>query len=321
MAEGGERQSQRGEMGGRGQQEGTGGQFARQRSHEQHGRSREQYGQRTGGTGQQYQGQPGSQKYGQTGQQQYGQSGQQRYEQTGQPHRGQSDRGQSGQGFRGQSMQGQFGQQRQPREQQSQGQQGQFAQQQGQHGQHGQSQQSRGQRGRPQPARGQQTRQQRSRGQFGQHRQRQQMGRSRLQPANIDEILQREVVTADRDTPIATVVAAMAEYDVGSVVVVEDEKPVGILTDRKIAVSLEHMPDVSERTADDLLSESLVTGTEDMTVFEALDRMSDADIRRLPVVDDDGSLIGIVTLDDLLYVLGRELQKATSIIEAQSPRI
>nr|WP_240148919.1 CBS domain-containing protein [Halorubellus sp. JP-L1] len=130
-----------------------------------------------------------------------------------------------------------------------------------------------------------------------------------------------DVVTADRDTPIATVVAAMDEYDVGSVVVVEDGKPVGILTDRRIALALEDAPDVTERTAEDLLSESLVTGSTEMTVFEALDRMSEENIRRLPIVDDDGSLLGIVTLDDLLFVLGREFQKATSIIEAQSERM
>jgi CBS domain-containing protein len=139
--------------------------------------------------------------------------------------------------------------------------------------------------------------------------------------ASVEEILQSDVVTADRDTPVRTVAAAMAEHDVGSVVVVEDRKPIGVLTDRKIALRLEDMPNLTDRTADDLLSGSLVTGSADMTVVQALVRLSEEEIRRLPIVDDDDSLLGIVTLDDLMYVLSRELSKATSVIEAQSSRI
>jgi CBS domain-containing protein len=143
----------------------------------------------------------------------------------------------------------------------------------------------------------------------------------RLQPITVENIVATDVVTAQRDTPIATVVAEMAEKEVGSVVVVEDDEPVGILTDRKIALALESTPDVSERTAGDLTGGDLVTGSTDMNVFEAIDLLSDHEIRRLPVVDDDGSLAGILTLDDIVVLQGSELNKATQIIKAQSPRL
>ena len=143
----------------------------------------------------------------------------------------------------------------------------------------------------------------------------------RLKPVTIDDIVQTDVVKAERSTPIPTVVAEMAEKDVGSVVVVEDDKPVGILTDRSIALALETNPNLSDQNAEDVVSESLVTGTTEMNVFEALQKMGEENIRRLPIVDDDEKLEGIVTLDDILVLLGAELNNATEIIKAQSPRL
>lgn len=142
-----------------------------------------------------------------------------------------------------------------------------------------------------------------------------------LQPVTVEEIVQTDVVTAERDTPIATVVAKMAEKDVGCVVIVEDDSPVGVITDRSIALALESTPDITEQEVGDHISGDLVTGTTDMSIFEVLQRLDDEDIRRLPIVDEDDSLEGIVTLDDILVLLGTELEHATSIIQAQSPRL
>lgn len=142
-----------------------------------------------------------------------------------------------------------------------------------------------------------------------------------LQPVTVEEIIQTDVVTAERDTPIATVVAKMAEKDVGSVVIVEDDSPVGIITDRSIALALESTPDITEQEAGDHISDDLITGTSDMSVFDVVQWLDEENIRRLPIVDDDGSLEGIVTLDDILVLLGAELEHATSIIQAQSPRL
>lgn len=150
-------------------------------------------------------------------------------------------------------------------------------------------------------------------------------GRQRPQfsPATVDEVIRTDVVTAQRDTPIATVAGKMAEKNVGDVIVVEDDgqTPVGIITDRKVALALEQTPDIAERKADDLVSGDLVTGTTEMTVFDALERLSQEDIRRLPIVDQDGKLQGIVTLDDILILFGNQLQNAVDIIGTQAERV
>lgn len=113
----------------------------------------------------------------------------------------------------------------------------------------------------------------------------------------------------------------MAEKDVGAVVIVDEGKPVSLLTDRKVALALEEMPDLNDRTAEDLMSGDMVTGSDQMSVFDALQQMSDENIRRLPITDDEEKLVGIVTLDDIIVLLGTELQDVAEIIQAQSPRL
>ena len=142
-----------------------------------------------------------------------------------------------------------------------------------------------------------------------------------LQSVSVDDIIETDVVTAETDTPIPTIAAEMAEEDVGAVVIEEDDRPVGVVTDRKIAVSLEEMPELNEREAEDIMSDEIVTGSNVMTVFEVLQKMDEENIRRLPIVDEDGELEGIVTLDDILVLLGTEMQNATDIIQTQSPRL
>ena len=112
----------------------------------------------------------------------------------------------------------------------------------------------------------------------------------------------------------------MSNEDVGSVVIVEDEKPVDVITDRQIALLLEEHPDLTDFAVTDVIDGDVTTGSSDMTVFEALEKMRDASIRRLPIVEDD-ELIGIVTLDDVLVLLSKELEKATDIIRSQAPRL
>ena len=147
-------------------------------------------------------------------------------------------------------------------------------------------------------------------------------GRPRLRSADVEEIIQTDVVTVRPDAPVTELVAAMADNDVGSVVVVgQESEPVGVVTDRAVAISLAESPDASERTAEELVTGSVVTGTTQMTVFEVLEQLRDEQIRRLPIVDEEGSLQGIVTLDDLLVVLGHGIGNAIEIVEAQSPRL
>jgi CBS domain-containing protein len=140
-----------------------------------------------------------------------------------------------------------------------------------------------------------------------------------LRPQFVEDIVQTDVSVASPDTSVQEVVAEMADRNVGSVVIVENDVPVGIVTDRSIALAVGQTRDVSKTAVGDLMTPDPVTATPDTSVFDAIDLMHDASVRRLPVVDDDGTLRGIVALDDVLVTFSAELDRATEIIEAQSP--
>lgn len=148
-----------------------------------------------------------------------------------------------------------------------------------------------------------------------------QSGAGLLEPMTIDDVVTTDVYTVESDTEISEVVEQMDELNVGSAIVEEDDTPIGILTDRKIALALSDDPNVVERTADDLTSGEVVSAMTGTQVSEVLDKMSEENIRRIPVVDENGELEGIVTLDDVLMLLESKMSKATDTIQGQLPNV
>jgi CBS domain-containing protein len=121
------------------------------------------------------------------------------------------------------------------------------------------------------------------------------------------------VALADPGASVRDAALQMRNEHVGALVVVERrggvERPVGILTDRDIVVAVIAVPEArpeSIRVAD-AMSTDLALAREDDGLYEIVQRMSARAVRRLPVVGADGSLRGLVTLDDVLRVLGAEL--------------
>ena len=102
---------------------------------------------------------------------------------------------------------------------------------------------------------------------------------------------------------------------------VDDGAPLGIITDRDLALALAEGTDVAGRQARQFVDGTLQTGSTEMSVFDALERMQSAGIRRLPIVDENNAIRGIIVLDDILVLLGEKLQSATEIISTQSSRL
>ena len=146
-----------------------------------------------------------------------------------------------------------------------------------------------------------------------------QFGPAPLEPVSIEDIARTEVVTAEREDTVESIVEDMAENNVGSVVVVEEDRPVGIVTDRTITLALRETPDVVEQTAEELMADDLATADLESDAFEVLDRMSETGVRRIPIVDEDGELKGIVTLDDVLLFLEDNLHTVAETVRAQFP--
>lgn len=133
----------------------------------------------------------------------------------------------------------------------------------------------------------------------------------------LTEIATTDVVTASTDTDARELLEMMDEKMVGSVIITDGDDVEGIVTDRSIALELREADSIDEITADDVMTDSPVTIEDDQGHFEALEMMSDEGVRRMPIVED-GSLTGIVTLDDLVMLTAAELSNASDVIEQQA---
>lgn len=136
----------------------------------------------------------------------------------------------------------------------------------------------------------------------------------------VEDVARTGVVTAHRDQSAGNLATVMKEEGVGSVIIEDDDRPVGIVTDRDLVMEvLEPRRDPGEVTAGDLMTETPATLRTGDGIFEATEEMEGRSVRRMPVVDDEGAVAGIVTLDDLVVLFTGELANLSSVIQAESP--
>ena len=139
------------------------------------------------------------------------------------------------------------------------------------------------------------------------------------------EYCNRDVVIAGASDSLRSAIQLMRTHHVGDVLVVEiltgSNTPVGILTDRDIVIEvLAQDVDIDSLTVGDVMSDQLVTVTEDTGLSESLDVMRAHGIRRLPVIDRSGSLQGILSIDDILELLAEQLQKLAILVKNEQQR-
>lgn len=142
---------------------------------------------------------------------------------------------------------------------------------------------------------------------------------------SIGEFCNREVVIADPETTALEAAQLMRQFHVGSLVVVDSmdgsRRPVGIVTDRDIAIEVvAKQVDPGSVRLGEMLVGSLATVTVNEGVFDTLRYMRENGIRRMPVVDANGQLAGIVTMDDFLGLLSEELTELARLMAREQKR-
>ena len=130
------------------------------------------------------------------------------------------------------------------------------------------------------------------------------------------------VAVVEPETNALTVAQLMRQHHIGAVVVVEAQdrsRPVGIVTDRDLVLELiAEGLDPAVFTAGDIMSVNPVLASPAMDVMDAVQLMSAHRLRRLIVADDENRLVGIVTMEDVLELLARELADlATGVVGAR----
>jgi len=138
----------------------------------------------------------------------------------------------------------------------------------------------------------------------------------------IGAICSRDVCITRQGAALTAAVERMRQRHVGAVVVVEENqaglKPIGIITDRDVVCGQVNPPrDLFCMSVEDVMTPDVFTLNESCGIPEAVGRMSERGVRRAPVVDAEGSLVGIISIDDLLPRLSAELSALAELIRAQ----
>jgi CBS domain-containing protein len=138
----------------------------------------------------------------------------------------------------------------------------------------------------------------------------------------IGEICTTSTIYCTRDDSVQDAALKMRQHHVGDLIVIDqpddDKLPVGIITDRDIVVSVIALGlDPASLLAGDIMSDDLDTCGVDDDVYETIERMHRRGVRRMPVVDANGRLAGIVSADDLLGFLAEEMSELARIAPHQ----
>lgn len=144
----------------------------------------------------------------------------------------------------------------------------------------------------------------------------------RARSIKIIDLSVHKVATIEEGTSILDCARTMRSMHVGSLVVVNKKRePIGMLTDRDISIEVVALErDPKSLKVEDVMSAPVCTAHSDETVVDALARMREQGIRRLPVVDKEGTLCGIVTANNIVEEISEQLDSIVRAIKSSKTR-
>ena len=124
----------------------------------------------------------------------------------------------------------------------------------------------------------------------------------------VGAIMHKGVKSVDLDTPVKKIAAQMRKMDVGAITIKANSHLVGIVTDRDIACrAIGNSGDINKMTAKDVMTKSVVCCAADDDVADTIRLMEKKQIRRLPVMDSERGLIGMLSLGDISRKVSKSL--------------
>jgi CBS domain-containing protein len=141
----------------------------------------------------------------------------------------------------------------------------------------------------------------------------------------IGQVCNREVVFIHTQTSIPEAARLMREHHVGDLVVIKEKSgkrvPVGIVTDRDIVLEvIAEGVGIDDVNVGDIMSDNLVTARESDGLLDTIKVMRAKGIRRLPVVNDDNELAGILSVDDLIDLFSEQIVDLARLIAHEQGR-
>ena len=115
----------------------------------------------------------------------------------------------------------------------------------------------------------------------------------------IEEVMTTDVTVVAPDDTLQEAAQLMADLDVGALPVCDGERLLGMVTDRDITIRAVAEGRSADTAVSEVMTEDVLYATEDQSVAEVMQKMSEAQVRRIPVINEDRKLVGIVSLGDL----------------------
>jgi CBS domain-containing protein len=132
------------------------------------------------------------------------------------------------------------------------------------------------------------------------------------------DIMSRSVVTIGAEDSIQVAASLMRDNDIGALPVTQDNEVLGIITDRDIVIrAVAQGLDLKTKVAE-VMSKPVIVVQEDEFVFGAIKTMGENQVRRLPVVDSAGNLVGMISMADIALESEDELEVAEMLEEISS---
>ena len=130
----------------------------------------------------------------------------------------------------------------------------------------------------------------------------------------VKDLIQRKVVTIEPEDPVMLAAQRMKDKMVGSLVVLDGDKPAGIITDRDIAIRVVGAGKDPTTPVREVMTRDPITIKDDASFFDLTKAFREAAVRRLIVVDKDGKLVGLISIDDILELLTTEFANLIAAI-------
>ena len=130
----------------------------------------------------------------------------------------------------------------------------------------------------------------------------------------VKDLIQRKVVTIEAEDTVMLAAQRMKDKMVGSLVVLDGDKPAGIITDRDIAIRVVGAGKDPTTPVKEVMTKDPITIRDDASFFELTKAFRDATVRRLIVVDKEGKLVGLISIDDVLELLTKEFANLITAI-------
>lgn len=124
----------------------------------------------------------------------------------------------------------------------------------------------------------------------------------------VKEAMHKNVQWCAPTTTVATLANIMKAEDIGSIPIGENDKLIGMVTDRDIALrGVANGGNMSKKTAKDVMSEGIIYCRENESIEDAIHLMEDKQVRRLPVINDKHRMVGILSLGDVSHAVDQNL--------------